>query len=90
MRGHSGKERISFYVKKLNYILVALIILAVYGFATNNTNETIHFMMLFLSLSALLRGVESFQKNDKLNGWLNITLFLFVLIQGFLLYYGVL
>jgi len=89
-----AKKEGRFILKKLNYILAAIIIiLAVYGFATNNTNETINFMMLFLSLSALLRVIESFQKNDKLNGWLNIALFLFVLfvsIQGFLLYYGVL
>lgn len=50
-------------VKKLNYILAAIIIiLAVYGFATNNTNKTINFMMLFLSLSALLGVIESFKK----------------------------
>lgn len=94
MRDMVAKKEGRFILKKLNYILAAIIIiLAVYGFATNNTNETINFMMLFLSLSALLRVIESFQKNDKLNGWLNIALFLFVLfvsIQGFLLYYGVL
>lgn len=88
-----AKKEGRFMLKKINYILAAIIIiLAVYGFATNNTNKTIHFMMLFLSLSTLLRVIESFQKNDKLNGWLNIALFLFVLfvsIQGFLLYYGV-
>ncbi|WP_035054328.1 YczI family protein [Carnobacterium pleistocenium] len=80
-------------LKKLNYILSALIIIiAVYGFATNNINEIIYVMMLFLSLSALLRGVESFQKNERVNGWFNIAAFLFVLfvsIQGFLLYYGI-
>ena len=89
-----AKKECRLMLKKLNSILAVLIIIfAVYGFVTNNTNETIHVMMLFLSLSALLKGIESFQKNDKLNGWFNIASFLFVLfvsIQGFLLYYSIL
>lgn len=94
MKDKIAKKEGRFMLKKLNYILAALIIIiAVYGFATNNIYQIIHVMMLFLSLLTLVRGIESFQKNDKLNGWLNIALFLFVLfvsIQGFLLRYGIL
>lgn len=50
-------------LKKLNYILSALIIvIAIYGFTTNNIYQIINVMMLFLSLSALVRGRKSFQK----------------------------
>ncbi|SIN86667.1 hypothetical protein SAMN05878443_0209 [Carnobacterium alterfunditum] len=58
-----AKKECRLMLKKLNSILAVLIIIfAVYGFVTNNTNETIHFMMLLLSLSALLKEIESFQK----------------------------
>lgn len=91
MNDKIAKKEGCFMLKELKYILTALIIIiAAYGFATNNIYQIIHVMMLFLSLLTLVRGIESFQKKDNLNGWLNIALFLFLLfvsIQGLMLRY---
>lgn len=87
-----GKKEGYFIFKKTTYVLTAcIIVIAVYGFSTNNNSEILPAMLLVVSLLTLVRSVESFQKNDKLKGWLNLALFLFVLfvsIQGFLLRYG--
>ncbi|WP_081835490.1 DUF3953 domain-containing protein [Carnobacterium jeotgali] len=40
-------------------------------------------MLFFLSLLSLVRGIESFQKNNQLSGWINIAVFLFLLFVTF-------
>lgn len=77
-------------LKKLTYILSALgIISAFYGLTTGVSFGSLSVMLFFLSLLSLVRGIESFQKSDKSNGWLNIAVFsflLFVAIQTFLVH----
>ncbi|MGY0401769.1 DUF3953 domain-containing protein [Carnobacterium jeotgali] len=40
-------------------------------------------MLFFLSLLSLIRGIELFQKNNQLSGWINIVVFLFLLFVTF-------
>ncbi|WP_342543777.1 YczI family protein [Paenisporosarcina sp. FSL H8-0542] len=71
-------------------ILFSIITLALagYGLITRNF-EFQAYLILFLGLSMLVTGIQEFQQNKKLTGWLLIVVFafsLFVSIQSFILH----
>lgn len=71
-------------------ILFSIITLALagYGLITRNF-EFQAYLILFLGLSMLVTGIQEFQQNKKLTGWLLIVVFafsLFVAIQSFILH----
>lgn len=71
-------------------ILFSIITLALagYGLITRNF-EFQAYLILFLGLTMLVTGIQEFQQNNKLTGWLLIVVFafsLFVAIQSFILH----
>lgn len=61
--------------------------IAVYGLITANF-EFQSYMLFFLGLMMLVMGLEEFQKERKVMGWISIMAFVFVLfvsLQGFFL-----
>ncbi|EPD52151.1 hypothetical protein HMPREF1210_01504 [Paenisporosarcina sp. HGH0030] len=71
-------------------ILFSIITLALagYGLITRNF-EFQAYLILFLGLAMLVTGIQEFQQNKKLTGWLLIGVFafsLFVSIQSFILH----
>lgn len=71
-------------------ILFSIITLALagYGLITRNF-EFQAYLILFLGLTMLVTGIQEFQQNRKLTGWLLIVVFafsLFVSIQSFILH----
>lgn len=85
---HATKKGRGFMLKKFIFILAPIIvIIGFYELITSNF-ELQSVMMLLISLLMLVMGLEEFQKNSKLLGWVFIVVFLFALfvsIQGFLL-----
>lgn len=71
-------------LKKITYILSTFVIItALYGLTTGTISGLLSIMLFFLSLLSLIRGIESFQKNNQLSGWINIVVFLFLLFVTF-------
>lgn len=71
-------------LKKVTYILSTfVIIIALYGLTIGTISKSLSIMLFFLSLLSLVRGIESFQKNNQLSGWINILAFLFLLFVTF-------
>lgn len=71
-------------------ILFSIITLALasYGLITKNF-EFGQYMILFLSLTMLVMGIQEIQQNKKVTGWLLLFVFafsLFVTIQSFILH----
>jgi Protein of unknown function (DUF3953) len=70
-------------------VIFAVIIASIagYGLITGDF-EFQSYMLFFLSLMMLVMGLEEFQKERKVTGWISIIAFVFVLfvsLQGFFL-----
>lgn len=69
--------------------LFSIIVGALAGYAFITKNFEFHaYMILFLGLTMLVMGIQEFQQNKKITGWLLIVVFsfsLFVSIQSFII-----